>query len=150
MWRLLYLSHWGEHAIQAIYAMDHAVRDYMNDEDMGKHEDPADAMYYPPVPYDDIDGFFVAEVSAEAAGLPYRILLNSLGSEEDDMPMVGVVVDGLVIFVSISRKPENLSRKEFPDQSRVFDWIIRYRSFLYMHWNRKLDDREVLEAVSKP
>ncbi len=150
LWRLSYLSHWGEHAIQAIYAMDHAVRKYMNDDDLGKHEDPEDAMYYPPIPLDEIDESCVASVSTEDTGLAYGILLNSLGSEEDDIPMLGVVVNDMVIFVSISEKPENLSRKEFPDQSRIFDWISRYHDSLDRHWNRELTDREVLEAVSKP
>ena len=51
----------------------------------------------------------------EDTGLPYRILLNSLDSEEDDMAMVGVVVDDQVIFVSVSEKLENLLRRNFSD-----------------------------------
>ena len=130
--------------------MDHAIREYMNDDDMGKHEDLADAMYYPPIPIDEIDESFVANVSTKDTGLAYGILLNSLGPEEDDMPMLGVVVNGLVILVSISEKPENLSRKEFPDQSRIFEWVSRYRDPLDRHWNKELTDREVLGMVSRP
>ncbi len=150
LWRLSYLSHWGEHAIQAIYAMDHAIRKHMDDDDMGKFEDSTDIVYYPSIPFEEIDPYFVTCVEMEDTGLPYIILLNSLGSEEDDMAMVGVVVDDQVIFVSVSEKPENLSRVEFSDQSRIFEWISRHRDPLYRHWNRELSDREVLEAVSRP
>ncbi len=86
----------------------------------------------------------------EDTGLPYRILLNSLDSEEDDMAMVGVVVDDQVIFVLVSEKPENLSRVEFSDQSRIIEWVSKHCDPLYRHWNRELSEREVLEAVSKP
>ena len=64
--------------------------------------------------------------------------------------MVGVVVDDQVIFVSVSEKPENLSHVEFSDQSRIFEWISKYRDPLYRHWNREFSDREVLEALSRP
>jgi len=150
LWRLSYLSHWGEHAIQAVYAMDHAIRKHMNDDDMGKHEDAEDAAYYPSIPFEEIDSYFVTCLEMEDTKLPFRILLNSLGSEGDDMAMVGVVVDDQVIFVSVSEKPENLSRVEFCDQSRIFGWVSKYRDPLYRHWNRELSDREVLEAVSRP
>ena len=71
LWRLSYLSHWGEHTIQVVYAMDHAIREHMNDDDMGKYEDPADAMYYPSIPLEEIDSHFVACVEMEDTKLSY-------------------------------------------------------------------------------
>lgn len=147
VWRLLFISHWGEHAAQALYAIDHAIRDYMNDDDMGKHEKPEDIMYYPAVKYSDIDGFFIVHVSTEDSFLPYEIVINSLGLAEDDIPMIGVVVGEKVIFISVSEQPQNLSRMDFPDQDMVCRWIVRHLDTLIKHWNKEISDRELLEEV---
>ncbi len=119
-------------------------------EEIGKSGEPADDMYYPPIPYDDIDGFFVAHVEPRESGLPYQILIDSLGMEEDDIPMVGVVVGDEVIFISVGESPENLSRKPFEGEEQIKAWIRKYRKPLYQHWKRELTDREVLIEVSKP
>ena len=150
VWRLHFFSHWGEHASQALYAMDHAIREYINDDDMGKHDNPDEDLFYPPVAYDDIDHCFIAHVSQKDTYLPYEILIDSLGSDEDDIPMVGVAVDDKVVFISVSEEPEILSRYRFPDEDKILDWIKRHRDPIARHWDHELDDLEVLNAVSEP
>ena len=148
LWRDLFLSHWGEHASQALYAMDHAMRGYLWDDDLGKHDVPFDFTYYPPARYMDIDGFFILSISPKDSSLPYELIIDTLGLAEDDNPMVGVVVGDMVIYVSVSENPENLSRTEFPDQDRVFKWIIQHRELLEDHWYKEITDRELLESLN--
>lgn len=150
VWRLSFLDHWGEHASQALYAMDHAIRKYVTDDDMGKHDNPADVFYYPVIAYNDLDHSFLAHVSPVDTRLPYEILINSLGSDEDDIPMVGVAVNEKVIFVSICEEPEILSRVDIPAKETVLDWVKRHRVPLKRHWKKELTDCDVLIAVSEP
>ena len=150
VWRQNFLVHWGEHASQALYAMDHAIRKYVIDDDMGKYADPADDFYYPAFLYDDLDHCYLTHVSPDDTGLPYEILINSLGSDEDDIPMVGVVVNDKVIFVSVCEEPEILSRVDIPAKETVLDWVKRHRVPLKRHWKKELTDRDVLIAVSEP
>ena len=148
IWRLLFLSHWGEHASQALYAMDHAVRGYLSDLDMGKYDDPADDMYYPVVKDSDIDGFFVLRLQKKETKLPYEIVIDSLGMLEDDIPMIGVVVGDSVVFISVSEEPMNLSRQPFPDEDRVYEWVIWHQGLLTRHWNKEISDKELAEGIA--
>lgn len=99
-----------------------------------------------------VDGFLVARVDRNDTGLPYDILLHSLGKdgEKGDHPRIGVVVGEKVIPVSIYENPEVLSMDTLPQESVIFEWIRQYYKALMLHWDGIIDDLEVLVAVSKP
>ena len=60
---------------------------------------------------DDIDGFFIATITQEESGLPYDVFIDSLGKDNDidNNPRVGVIVNDVVLYVSISDEPECIS-----------------------------------------
>ena len=97
-----------------------------------------------------IDGFLVARASSEETGLPYDILLDSLGKKNiiPDCPRVGVIVGDNVIPVQISDDPVILSGNDFPDANIILNWVSRYKAELLRHWNKEITDLEILEAVS--
>ncbi len=126
--------------------MDHASGVYLSD-DTRRNEESKDTMYYPAAKYIDMDGFFILHVNTYESLLPYEIVINSLGLAKDDIPMIGVVVGDMVVFISVSEDPQNLSRKDFPDQERIFKWIVRHFDALIRHWNKELSDRELLDEL---
>lgn len=148
-WRESFKRHWGEHASQAVYAMDHAVRDYICNEDMGKYDVPFENYYYPSVKHNDLDGYFILHLEPVDTGLPYELVINTLGLMDDDIPMIGVVVGENVIFVSVAENPNNLSRISFPGQEKIFKWVSQYRERLEKHWNKEMTDRELLNSFYK-
>ena len=97
-----------------------------------------------------IDGFLVARAASEETGLPYDILLDSLGKNNiiPDCPRVGVIVGDNVIPVQISDDPVILSGDDFPDTNIVLNWVARHKTELLRHWNKEITDLEILEAVS--
>ncbi len=97
-----------------------------------------------------IDGFFVACATAKETGLPYDILLDSLGTEKKHpgCPRVGVVVDDMVVPVSISEEPVILSGFSFKGSAEICDWVIQNHIPLRMHWDKILDDLEILTIIS--
>lgn len=97
-----------------------------------------------------IDGFLVARASSEETGLPYDILLDSLGKNNiiPDCPRVGVIVGDNVILVQISDDPVILSGDDFPDANIVLNWVARYKTELLRHWNKEITDLEILEAAA--
>lgn len=101
--------------------------------------------------YKNLDGFFVICAAPKETGLPYDVLMDSLGIEKrfPGCPRVGVVVGDLVIPVEISDNPVILSRYDFPKAEEVLCWVFRHRTELFRHWNKELSDREILETVSK-
>lgn len=146
LWRDSFISHWGEHASQATYAMDHALRSYIWDDDLGKHDVPFDDWYYPSLKHGDFDGYFILHLEPGDTGLPYEIVINTLGILDDDIPMIGVVVGESVIFVSVEEQPKNLSRIRFPGQDKIFKWVVQYRERLEKHWNKEMTDRELINS----
>ena len=106
-----------------------------------------DSTYYPAIKYIDMDGYFVLHLDSSETLLPYEILIDSLGLAKDDVPMIGVVVGDMVIFVSVSDSPENLSRIGFPDQEKIFGWIKEHKEVLLKHWNKEISDRELANAL---
>ncbi len=97
-----------------------------------------------------IDGFLVARAASGETGLPYDILLDSLSKNNivPGCPRVGVIVGDNVIPVQISDDPVVLSRDDFPDANIVLNWVARYKTELLRHWNRKITDLEILDAVA--
>ena len=72
-----------------------------------------------------IDGFLVARLTSEDSGLPYDILLDSLGKNDiiPDCPRVGVIVGDIVVPVQISDDPVILSGNDFPDANIIVNDI---------------------------
>ena len=97
-----------------------------------------------------IDGFLVVRLTSEDSGLPYDILLDSLGKNNiiPDCPRVGVIVGDNVIPVQISDDPVVLSGDDFPDANIVLNWVARYKTELLRHWNKEITDLEILDAVA--
>jgi hypothetical protein len=97
-----------------------------------------------------IDGFLVARAASEETGLPYDILLDSLGKNNTipSCPRVGVIVGDNVILVQISDDPVVLSGDDFPDANIVLNWVARYKTELLRHWNKEITDLEILEAAA--
>lgn len=96
-----------------------------------------------------IDGYTVVCITAGETGLPYDILLDSLGvdNESSGRPRLGVVMGDIVVPMSIDEDPEVLSGSHFEKAEAVKEWIAKHKQALLLHWNKKLTDREVLEAV---
>ncbi len=101
---------------------------------------------YQNVKLEKIDGFLVACAAAKETGLPYDILLDSVGAIKEDpgCPRIGVVVGDIVIPVSISEEPVILSGDSFEGSAQIFSWVSRHHIPLKMHWNKALTDREML------
>ena len=99
---------------------------------------------------ENIDGFWVDRLTSADSGLPYDILLDSLGKNNiiPDCPRVSVIVGDNVIPVRISDDPVILSGDDFPDANIVLNWVARYKTELLRHWNKEITDLEILEAVS--
>lgn len=97
-----------------------------------------------------IDGYQVVCVDKQITGLLYDILIDSIGSKRrwPGCPRVGVVVGDKVVPVSVSEKPRVLSKYSFPQMGEVLNWVFKHHNALLMHWNHRLSDKEVLEAVS--
>ena len=72
-----------------------------------------------------IDGFLVVRLTSEDSGLPYDILLDSLGKNGiiPDCPRVGVIVGDNVVPVQISDDPVILSGNDFPKANIVLNCV---------------------------
>ncbi len=100
-----------------------------------------------------IDGYTVACASKQETGLPYDVYVDSLGADKrwrhwPGIPRIGVIVNDIVVPVSISDTPEILSGKEFADSKIVLEWIAHFHEALLMHWNKELDDLEILTIIT--
>ena len=100
-----------------------------------------------------IDGYTVACATKRETGLPYDVLVDSLGADKrwrrwPGIPRIGVIVDDVVIPVSIADPPVALSGRGFPESEIVFEWVAKYHDPLLKHWNKELDDLEVLTTIT--
>ena len=104
---------------------------------------------YPNKKCSTIDGFTETCASAKETGLPYDILLHSLGSDKrfSGKPRVGVLVEDTVVPVSISEKPVVLSRYHFQNYIQIIKWIEKHKTELLDHWNEKMTDKEILYSL---
>ena len=98
-----------------------------------------------------IDGFFVVCATPKDTGLPYDVLMDSLGIEKrfPGCPRVGVVVGEFVVPVKISDQPVVLSKYDFPRAEEVLNWVSSHKEELLRHWNKELSDLEILEIIAK-
>ena len=98
-----------------------------------------------------IDGFLVVRAISEDTGLPYDILLDSLGKNNPFRlcPQVGVIVGEGVITLQISDDSAILSKNGFPYENEVLNWIDMHKTVLLRHWNKEITDLEILEALAK-
>ena len=98
-----------------------------------------------------IDGFFVVCATPKETGLPYDVLMDSLGIEKrfTGCPRVGIVVGDIVVPVEISDNPVVLSGYDFPKADEVLCWVSSHEEELLRHWNKELSDLEILEIIAK-
>ena len=98
-----------------------------------------------------LDGFFIVCATPKETGLPYDVIMDSLGVRKrfPGCPRVGIVVNDLVVPVEISDKPTILSKYAFPNMEKVLGWVFRHRVELLRHWNKELSDIDILEMISK-
>lgn len=96
-----------------------------------------------------VDGFFVVCATPKETGLPYDILMDSLGSEKKpkEYPKLGVVIQDMVVPISISNCPAILSGTTFKDSEKILEWVKKNHVLLLKHWNKELSDLEVLEEL---
>ena len=106
-------------------------------------------MRYPNKKCSKIDGFTVTCASAKETGLPYDILLYSLGADKplSGKPRVGVLVEDIAVPVSISEKPVVLSGYHFQNETQIIKWIEKHNTELLDHWNEKMTDKEMLNML---
>ena len=104
---------------------------------------------YPNKKCNKTDGFTVTCASAKETGLPYDILLDSLGLDKrfSGKPRVGVLVEDTVVPVSISEKPVVLSGYHFQNEIQIIKWIEKHNTELLDHWNKKLSDKKKLNSL---
>ena len=101
-------------------------------------------MDYKNVKRKHIDGFLVVCATPKETGLPYDILMDSLGSEKEtkEYPKLGVVIQDMVV-------PAILSGTTFKDSEKILEWVKKNHVLLLKHWNKELSDLEVLEELVK-
>ncbi len=104
---------------------------------------------YPNKKQNKTDAYTVTCISARETGLPYDVLLDSIGSDKlfSGKPRVGVLVEDTVVPVSISEKPVVLSGYHFQNESLIIKWIKKYNAELLEHWNKKMTDKEILNSL---
>ncbi|MCR4867508.1 MAG: hypothetical protein K5921_11320 [Lachnospiraceae bacterium] len=100
---------------------------------------------------DDIDGFFIATITQDESGLPYDVFIDILGKDNDidNNPRVGVIVNDMVLYVSISDEPECISGIYMYGEEKIFEWVKTHKDILLDHWNKVISDREALNALCK-
>ena len=103
--------------------------------------------------FSEIDGFFVVCAHREDTGLPYDILLDSLGTHKtervNDVPWVGVIICDTVVPISISERPLILSEYGLKHKELIIEWVSKRRELLLKHWNGQITDKEILEALRR-
>ena len=101
-----------------------------------------------------IDGYTVACATKQETGLPYDVLVDSLGADKrwrrwPGIPRIGVIVDDVVVPISIADPPIVLSGSKFAGSVIVLEWVAHFREPLLKHWNKELDDLEILTTLVK-
>ena len=98
--------------------------------------------------------FEMARISSSDSKLKYDIWLDDAGSERNvkhNIPRVKLMVDGKMIPISISKEPKilvNVSHyKKIKDIKTIFDFITKFEDVLLMHWNREINDRQILNII---
>ncbi len=106
-------------------------------------------MKHKPIKLKDLDGFTVLRAVKEDTELRYDILLDSLGKERIPAcsPRIGVILEAVVIFISVSEKPKILSDEPFYESAEVLRWVSLNWELILKHWNKEISDREVLNLL---
>lgn len=98
--------------------------------------------------------FEMAKISTRMSKLKYEIWLDDAGSNRNvkhNIPRVKLIVDNKMIPISISKKPQFLvdvsHYKKIKDIKTIFDFIAKFEDILLMHWNKEIDDHQVLSII---
>ncbi|MEE3422488.1 MAG: hypothetical protein VZR11_07300 [Succinimonas sp.] len=102
--------------------------------------------------------FEMAHIAPEESGLPYWVLIFSVGScrkSSCKAPAIEVKIADDYISVSIDAadpaclSPENLPPSEIAGLADVKRWIVLNYDALIKHWNEELTDKEVLNLIKR-
>ncbi len=98
-----------------------------------------------------IDRTFFVCADKRETGLPYDILLDSLGEKKrfSGVPRVGVIINDIVVPVSISDAPAILSGYKMEHADIIYGWVRKHRIALLQHWNQVINDLEVLILTTR-
>ena len=95
-----------------------------------------------------MNGFLTVVVSKNDTGLPYDLLLYSLGKRSGHSePRLVVDIGSERVPVSISSAPEILADKAIEDFFAVREYICCHLPLLLLHWNNDCTDKEVLTQL---
>ena len=102
--------------------------------------------------------FEMAHIAPEESGLPYWVLIFSVGSCRKSAcktPIIEARIADDYISVSIDAadpaclSPENLPPSEIAGLADVKRWIVLNYDALIKHWNEELTDKEVLNLIKR-
>ncbi len=102
--------------------------------------------------------FEMAHIAPEESGLPYWVLIFSVGSSRKSAcktPIIEARIADDYISVSIDAadpaclSPENLPPSEIAGLADVKRWIVLNYDALIKHWNEELTDKEVLNLIKR-
>lgn len=102
-------------------------------------------------------GFETATVAKEDTGLPYDILIDSIGRcSENTTPRIWVKADDEPIPVLLSENPnmtEYVKKDgivDIPHFAEIEEYIALFYNVFMAHFNKELTDKEALNLLTKP
>lgn len=100
--------------------------------------------------------FEMAHIVPENSGLPYWILIFSVGSCRKSSCKAAIEVKIADDYISVSiaadpacLSPENLPPSEIAGLPDIKRWIVLNYDALIKHWNEELTDKEVLNLIKR-
>ena len=97
----------------------------------------------------------MASVSKEDTGLPYKLWLDSAGTNRNTKHneiRIKVEVDGDRIPVIVDKENPYISKsvgKTIPNFKEIQEYIVKYYDVFVKHWNGELTDRQALNMLNK-
>ena len=96
--------------------------------------------------------FEMANLRKKESGLPYDILLDSVGYKRNtphNVMRIKVNIDNELIPVIIASQRDIRPQKHFKRENEIILWASNNYDTLFMHWNGKLSDRQTLNLLAK-
>ena len=94
--------------------------------------------------------FEMANMTPQETGLPYKIWFDSGSSSRNvphSTPRVKIQYEGSWIPITISDSPEIPT--SVLKNSRIKDFIIKYKDILLKHWQGEFSDFQLMSAIVK-
>ena len=96
------------------------------------------------------EGFDYAGLTQQETGLPYIVLIDSVGITRKPRikPRIRVRVNDEYIPVSISKT--NVEKyKPFEGDTEIEQWVIENYDILIKHWNQEITETEAMDLLDK-